>query len=420
MKKVLFLYLLCSMINNAASADVKDPSKRFYVINTDQNKLIVADYQAYQLMKKENIQDKFATVRDQLGKELPKSISIVESIERILQVKDAVVTFLDQDESQVQLRMNNKKESCQILTSKMFQSDQFLKRFGKLVSWYIPEAQPKLQKMQAAQGSLISLAKKAKNKVKKVLKSVDKNIKIADQVIQVATGEEKVISKEVEIIKKETGIAAMQAAVGAVGKIGLIPEMKELYSQLKTELPSRTSKAQESQQKIRAINPLNINQPTVAGLSTVQQKALQPVPATPQILSSISAETKELYLFEYNNSVFLTTDRSRASASLRKRDLQELELTLMPTPSKRQFKKENIAIAQKALQRISKNFDIFVYHNKNKIAKMNYTPGSGVKKVLYFNDIHRNIIKSRFGTAIRYLINFDSDSKGFEAILFKA
>ena len=415
MKKVLFLYLLCSMMNFTASADIKDPSKRFYVVNTDQNKIIVADYDTYQKMKEQKIQDKFATVRDQLGKELPNAIPIVESIEQILQITDAVVTFIDDEESHVQLRMNNKKETCQILTSKMFNSDRFLKRFGKIVSWYVPEIESDLKKMKALEGSFVSL-------IKKVKKEIDKNIQTADLVLEIATGEKKIASTIMSSTKKEVAKSAMIAADKILeqqtGSKGMVPEMQGLFSELKTVLPSRTNKAQKSQEKAQENSQKQLLKPA--------EPLLKSLPAAIQkkevvsFLTEITAKTEELYLFEYNNSVFLTTDKKRAEAGVRKRDTKELELTLMPTPSKRQFKKENIFIAKQALQRISKELDILVYHSKNKIAKMKYRKEDGVKKILYFNKMHRNIIKNKFGTAIRYLINLNSDTKAFEAILFKA
>ncbi len=226
-------------------------------------------------------------------------------------------------------------------------------------------------------------------------------------------------------INKNTTAGALQSMTAAT--IASLAEQVAAGKMSSAEALQATKDEAQKQLLVAAIGQIQQKgQAVVAQNQGTINQVLAAQDVASRFLKKVTGTTKELYLFLYNNypktgcaSVFLTDDKVRAQAGTPKRDADELELTVMPEVTKRQYRKENIALAQLLLSRLQNEATLFLYYNKNMIAKSMYVPQQGFKNIIYFNDPSRAVLLNDFGTALRYLFNLSDDKKAFEALVLK-
>ncbi len=501
------MVLMSFVLEAAKSSEVssEEQKKRFYFINTKQGKTVVADFNTFQKLKALGIQDDFVAIKKAAGSVLPSPVSVEESLKKVDETVDPVITFMDKKEPVLQMKEKTEEKAAQFLTSKAFKADAFLEGFGSLVRSFIPAAEDEIEQMEPAKSEKVSLivepkvVEPKKEEVKKPAASAPAKTTVKGALTAGAlTGLMKYIQEAAvatdDQSKQDALKKAMAAAIGTTaGSIDVGQKNKELKDALlggvaatadsvaqgktkeqaaaagvsaavtqgatvidkgsatgalqstaATTIASLAKQVSEgkmsSDEALAATKDEAQKQLLLTAITQMQQKGQAVVAqnqgtinqvlgaqdAASRFLKKVTGTTKELYLFLYNNyptegcaSVFLTDDKVRAQAGTPKRDADELELTVMPEKTKRQYRKENIALAQLLLSRLQNEATLFLYYNKNMIAKSTYVPQKGFKNIIYFNDPSRAVLLNDFGTALRYLFNLSDDKKAFEALVLK-
>lgn len=142
----------------------------------------------------------------------------------------------------------------------------------------------------------------------------------------------------------------------------------------------------------------------------VQQK-------TADLFDKSTSSPAEYYVYLQDGSVYITYDKSIAQGVTETNKDNAIVITRMTDPTKREFVQSNVTKAKNYFAAIKGDMTIFVYQNKNVIAKIPCKDGALVKNIVYFDKAKRDTLIKDYGTAIRYLLGLDSNTKKYESSL---